>query len=381
MRRFVAALAVPLVTVAPLAACDPGSSSEPDGEPTPSSAPESCGEDYLEDLDDRDRLAQLLMVGVRGSEDAITVVREHHIGGVFIGGWTDVSFLDDGPIGAMQAASRIPVMVAIDEEGGRVSRVAGLFGAIPSARESARTMSPHEVRALGRERGEQLAGLGITVDFAPVVDVSEQPDGGVIGDRSYSDDPQTVTEYATAFAAGLDEAGVLPVIKHFPGHGRASGDSHSGLATTPPLESLREDEFLPYEQMIGTLPLGVMTGHLEVPGLTPAGEPASLSPQVIDVLRSGDGGRWAGHDGVVFTDDLSGMKAITDRHPVPEAVELALAAGNDIALWLTTDEVPEVLDHLQAALNSGDLDAEQINRSVLRVAEAKGLLDCDPSSP
>lgn len=378
-RRFVAALVVPLVTLLPLTACDPGSSPEAEDEPTPSSAPEPCGEDYLEGLSDRDRLAQLLMVGVRGTEDAVRVVRDHHVGGVFIGGWTDVSFLDDERIGEMQAASDVPVMVAIDEEGGRVSRVADLFGAIPSARESARTMDPDEVRALGRERGEQLAGLGITVDFAPVVDVSGQPDGGVIGDRSYSDDPETVTTYATAFAEGLDDAGVLPVIKHFPGHGRASGDSHSGLATTPPLESLREDEFLPYQQMVGTLPLGVMTGHLEVPGLSPAGEPASLSPQVIDVLRSGDGGRWTGHDGVVFTDDLSGMKAITDRHPVPEAVELALAAGNDIALWLSTDEVPEVLDHLEAALDAGDLDAEQVDRSVLRVAQAKDVIDCDPS--
>ncbi len=379
LRRLAPALVASALALAAVTACDSGSSSDPDTAPSPTTDTASCGEEFLDGLGQRDRLAQLLMVGVRDAADATAVVRDQHVGGLFIGGWTDVGFLDGERIAAVQESSPIPVMVAIDEEGGRVTRLAGLFGAMPSARESGRTMDPDQVRALGRERGEQLAGLGITVDFAPVVDVSDQPDGGVIGDRSYSDDPQTVVEYATAFAEGLEDAGVLPVIKHFPGHGHASGDSHTGLATTPPLDALREGELLPYEQLVGSMPLGVMTGHLEVPGLTRSGEPASLSPAVIDLLRTGDDGRWTGHDGVVFTDDLSGMKAITDEHSVPEAAQLALAAGNDVALWLSTDEVPAVLDQLEAALASGDLDADQVDRSVLRVAQAKGLLDCTPS--
>src|SRR5699024_7156325 len=209
---------------------------------------------------------------------------------------------------------------------------------------------------------------------------SAQPANGPIGDRSYSRDPKTVTKYATAFARGLQDAGILPVIKHFPGHGHASGDSHTGLVTTPPLSQLMDAELEPYKQMAGMLPLGVMVGHLDVPGLTDSGTPASLSPAAIDFLRTGHDGAWHPFNGIVFTDDLSGMQAITDSHPIPEAVELALTAGNDVALWLTTDEVPAVLDHLVDALKRGDLDPDGVDRSVLRVARAKGIISCDPNS-
>ena len=89
------------------------------------------------------------------------------------------------------------------------------------------------------QRGQAIRGLGITVDFAPVVDVSDQPDDTVIGDRSFSNDPATVTEYASAYARGLRDAGLLPVLKHFPGHGHGSGDSHTASVVTPPLSQLR----------------------------------------------------------------------------------------------------------------------------------------------
>lgn len=372
-------MAALVVLVASLSACDSGTSQDGQSEPSPTATPTPCGQDLLEGLDRRDRLAQLLMVGVRDEADATAVVRDHHVGGIFIGGWTDRSLLDGARVAEVQEAAATPLMVAIDEEGGRVTRIADEAGPMPSARESARTMDVDEVREMARQRGAQLADLGITVDFAPVVDVSDQSDGDVIGDRSYGDDPAQVTAYATAFAEGLADAGVLPVIKHFPGHGHATGDSHTGLVTTPPLATLLDTDLVPYAEMIGTQPLGVMTGHLDVPGLTRSGEPASLSPEAIGLLRSGDDGRWQGHDGLVFTDDLSGMQAIAEQHTVPEAVELALAAGNDVALWLTTDEVPGVLDHLESALAAGDLDPDEVDRSVLRVARAKGLIDCDPA--
>lgn len=371
-----------LTVAALLVACSDGSPSDSKSRsrPTPSPTPTPCGQDYLEGLDQRERLAQLLMVGVRDADDATAVVRDHQVGGVFIGGWTDPSVLDGERIHQIQETSKTPLMVAIDEEGGRVSRVAEKFGPMPSARQTAQTMDVDEVRAMARERGDQLAQLGITVDFAPVVDVSDEPDTGPIGDRSYSDDPGAVAAYATEFARGLDDAGLLPVIKHFPGHGHASGDSHTGLVTTPPLDSLLENDLVPYQKMIGELPLAVMVGHLDVPDLTEPGQPATLSPQAVELLRTGNDGQWRGYDGVIFTDDLSGMKAITDSHSIPEAAQLALAAGNDVALWLTTDEVPAVLDQLQAALKARDLDADDIDTSVLRVARAKGLIDCNPSA-
>ena len=214
-----------------------------------------------------------------------------------------------------------------------------------------------------------MRDLGITVDFAPVVDVTDEPDDTVIGDRSFGSDPARVTEYAGAYAQGLRDAGLLPVLKHFPGHGHGSGDSHTGGVTTPPLAQLQNDDLVPYRTLTTEAPVAVMVGHLQVPGLT-GSDPASLSPAAFDLLR---GGGYGGppFDGPVFTDDLSSMAAITDRYGVAEAVLRALQAGADVALWVTTDEVPAVLDRLEKAVNAGELTLPAVDASVLRVAGSR----------
>lgn len=337
--------------------------------------PAVCGADFLDRMSERHKLAQLLNVGVASTADAIDVVRREQVGGIFVGSWTDESMLRDRQVPKVQAAAEVPLMVTIDEEGGRVSRVADLLGEDPAPRTVAETMTPEQTYQLALARGRGLRGLGITVDYAPVVDVSSQPADSVIGDRSFSDDPAVVTEYAGEYARGLRDAGVLPVIKHFPGHGSASGDSHTGAVTTPPLDQLQTSDLVPYRTLV-TTGVGVMVGHLDVPGLTEPGVPASISPAAMNLLRTGTGYGAPPFDGPIFTDDLSGMKAITARMDVPQAVGAALTAGADVALWLTTAEVSQVLDHLQQLMASGQLSAAQVDASVLRVARAKGVLSC-----
>ncbi|AWH00817.1 glycoside hydrolase family 3 N-terminal domain-containing protein [Rhodococcus ruber] len=340
---------------------------------TASAAP-ACGDELLASLTVRQRLAQLLNVGVTGTADALEAVRSEQIGGIFVGSWTDVSMLANREIPQVTAASRLPLMVTIDEEGGRVSRVGALLGPDPSARVTAQTMTVEETYRMALERGRELRELGVTVDFAPDVDVSSQPDDAVIGDRSFSADPQVVVQYAGAYARGLRDAGILPVLKHFPGHGSASGDSHTGAVTAPPLEQLQQVDLVPYRELVDS-GVAVMLGHLDVPGLT-EGVPASISPQAVQLLRSGTGYGAPPFDGVVFTDDLSGMRAITDTYDITEAVQAALAAGVDQALWLSTDDVPRVLDHLEQAVATGELPAARVDDAVRTVARAKGALDC-----
>lgn len=334
------------------------------------------GSDLLASLSTRQKLAQMLTVGVTDTADAVDVVGSEQVGGVFIGSWTDASMFTGGGVAQATAASSIPPLVTIDEEGGRVARMSDALGIdSPSARTVAATMTVDEAYQEALERGQQLHEAGITVDFAPDVDVSAQPDDAAIGDRSYSDDPQTVVEYATATARGLRDAGVQPVIKHFPGHGSSSGDSHTGAVSVPAVDQLQSKDLVPFREMVGT-DVGVMVGHLDVPGLTD-GVPASLSPPAMSLLRDGTGYGAAPFDGVIFTDDLSGMSAITDTYSVPEAVLTAIEAGADVALWLTTDQVPAVLDRLEQAVTSGELPMEQVDKSVVRVAGMKGLLSCD----
>lgn len=329
----------------------------------------------LASLSARDKLAQLLTVGVKDGADARSVVSEQHVGGIMIGSWTDLSMLTDGSLPDISAAGPLPLAVTVDEEGGRVSRLSSLIGEQPSARVLAQTKSVDEVYGIALDRGHKMRNLGITVDFAPVVDVTSDADDTVIGDRSFGDDPAKVTEYAGAYARGLRDAGVLPVLKHFPGHGHGSGDSHTaGAVSTPPLAELQTNDLVPYHTLTTQAPVAVMVGHLEVPGLTGA-DPASLSPAAYALLRSGNYGG-PGFNGVIYTDDLSSMAAINQRYGVAAAVLKALQAGADNALWITTDEVPAVLDGLEKALADGQLNQAAVDAAVQRNADAKGGVHC-----
>ncbi|MGI5128541.1 glycoside hydrolase family 3 N-terminal domain-containing protein [Pseudonocardia sp. CA-107938] len=311
------------------------------------------------------KLAQRLVVGVDAADVAGTVatVRDTQVGGIFLGG-NATALLKNQALQQVQAVSRVPIAVAVDDEGGRVQRIDDLDGQLPSARSMAK-QTPEAVRALAEKRGRQLVARGVTVDYAPSVDVSNQPATAVIGDRSFSNDPAVVTTYAAAFADGLRAAGVTPVFKHFPGHGHSSGDSHKGRVSTPPLDQLRAADLRPYE----TLPQAkdqVMVGHLDVPGLT-TDLPTSLTPAAYALLR--DDYRF---DGVVVTDDLGAMKAITDRFTVPQAVTKALAAGADQALWSAGGDARPVLTALEKALADGTLDAAANDTAVARVLAGKG---------
>ena len=323
----------------------------------------------------RDKLAQLLVVGVTGADDARAVVANHHVGGIMIGSWTDLSMLTDGSLPAIASSGGpLPLAVSVDEEGGRVSRLKTLIGTQPSARVLAATHTPDEVYAIALDRGHKMRGLGITIDFAPVADVTTEPDDEVIGDRSFGSDPEKVTEYAGAYARGLRDAGILPVLKHFPGHGHGSGDSHTGAVTTPPLDDLKNDDLVPYRTLTTAAPVAVMVGHLEVPGLTGT-DPASLSPAAYQLLRSGGYGG-PPFNGLVFTDDISSMAAVNQRYGVSEASLKAFQAGADVALWTTTDEVPAVLDRLEQAVAAGELNMAAVDASLQRVAAIKGPPHC-----
>jgi beta-N-acetylhexosaminidase len=340
--------------------------------PLPAELPVACGQGpaLLASMSPRDKLAQLLMVGVTGADDARAVVHRYRVGGVMVGSWTDLSMMGDPLRQITSTAGPLPLAVSVDEEGGRVSRLSGLIGEQPSPRVLAQTKTPEEVRGIAFQRGQAMRNLGVTIDFAPVVDVTTEADSEVIGDRSFGSDPAQVVDFAGAYAQGLRDAGVMPVLKHFPGHGRASGDSHEGGVVTPALADLEASDLVPYRTLTTQVPVAVMVGHMQVPGLT-GSDPASLSPDAYGLLRSGNyGGPPFG--GLVFTDDLSSMGAINQRYGVAEAVLRALQAGADVALWVTTGEVPAVLDRLEKALAAGELSPSRVDDSVLRLAAVKG---------
>nr|WP_224389689.1 glycoside hydrolase family 3 N-terminal domain-containing protein [Pseudonocardia sp. ICBG1293] len=366
------AVAGPQLTANSTDAAQPGARPQAAPAAQPAPDPDTCAP-MVAALSPRDRLAQRLMVGVDAADPAgaTAIVRASQVGGVFLGG-NDTALLQQDRLAALQTASRTPLAVAVDEEGGRVQRIDELDGDVPSARQMAASESPEQVTEIARERAGQLRARGVTWNLAPSVDVSDQPRTAVIGDRSFSDDPATVTRYAAAWAEGQQAGGVFGVLKHFPGHGHSSGDSHKGSVSTPPLEQLRGNDLRPYADLVGPgKPLdgrvGVMLGHLDVPGLT-SDVPTSIDAATYRLLRAD-----YRFDGLAMTDDLGAMKAITDRFGLAEAATRALSAGADMALFSNVTPVAPLLDAAEKALADGRITAQDNDTAVARVLAAKGL--------
>lgn len=222
----------------------------------------------------------------------------------------------------------------MDQEGGQVERLTKSvgFAEIASAADVAKSMSPQSAQALYENLAQRLASLGFNVNFGPVVDVNVNRSNPIIAKygRSFSTDPNAVTEYGAAFVRGHKSAGVLTALKHFPGHGSSQADSHLGFADIT--DTWRDTEYVPFQKLISqNLAQMVMVGHLYHKSFADAANndyPASLSPVAIDgVLRKG-----LGFQGVVVSDDLE-MGAITEHYGFKEAVLAAVRAGNDILLF------------------------------------------------
>lgn len=260
------------------------------------------------------------------------------------------------------SAGKLPLFLAVDEEGGRVARLANSAGFdLPTYASAFETEDAGE---MGRTIGAYLKEFGFNVDFAPVADVNSNPDNPVIGKRAFSSDAQTVRQKAAAMAEGLWESGILPVYKHFPGHGDTAEDSHTELAVVnKTLAQLREIEWVPYENQ--QIP-AVMVAHVAVPQAGVDG-PASLSHTAVTEWLRG----MLGHEGLVMTDSLS-MSAITQSYTPAEACVQALEAGVDILLMPCG--LREAFDGVEEAVRSGRLSEARIDESVRRVLAAKQTL-------
>lgn len=325
-------------------------------------------EECLDYIPLRVRLGQLLFPVLIQAElgQAVEHVANGDIAGVVVLG-NPTSDLQ-GDLAALQDASLIgPSIVAVDEEGGRVQRVAELVGELPSARALAADYTIAQAQELHRAHALLLADLGFTMNLAPVIDLDN---GTYIGNRSFSSENQVVVDYGMAVADGILDAGLVPVAKHFPGHGRGT-DSHKGLPELPELDVLRADDLVPFGAAIAHGDIPIMVGHLVVPDLT-NGQPATLSPEAVTGLLRDE----MGFDGVIMTDALN-MDAITLGFDGATAAEQALIAGVDLVMLGTVGDIVPTLDRLETAVSDGVLSEVSVNASFLRVMEIKGVNACD----
>ena len=289
-----------------------------------------------------------------------------------------------------QKGSSIPMLIAADQEGGSVARIGfGTYGVGNMA--LAATGDPESAYEMAAIYGTEMQALGLNMDFAPVVDINNNPANPVIGVRSFSDDPQTVAEFGTAFMNGLSSTGTVATLKHFPGHGDTVTDSHTGFPTiNKTYDELKEFELIPYVNAIENGAEMIMTAHIQYPEIEKetytsisTGEtvylPATMSKTILNDILKGD----MGFDGVIVTDALD-MAAIKDNFAFEDTLCMTINAGVDmIILPIITDtdnfELTDGVVGMTAGLvKDGKISEDRIDDAVTRILTLKekhGILD------
>ncbi len=319
-----------------------------------------------------DRLGELLIVGLPGTEitpDVEEALRRIAPSGVilFAANFTDADQAARLARGVHErvGSPELPALVGADEEGGMVSQISAFWEVPPSARAVASSGGPPLVKDLAHRTARRLLALGINVDFAPVLDIDSNPANPVIGIRSFGATASHVTACGRAAIEGFLAGGIIPVVKHFPGHGDTSLDSHVTLPVVSADEArMNLRELRPFEAAVNWGVPVVMTAHVHVPAFEPdPARPGTISSRVVtDLLR----GRMK-FNGVVITDALE-MAGVTSIAPFGEIAVRAIEAGCDLLLYSKLTPGPEeALAALREALRSGRLSEERILASLERI--------------
>lgn len=327
-----------------------------------------------------EKIGQLILFEFLDNQMTPTIaaeIKQFHVGGAILYRWnvTDaagVRQLDHD----MQAQAKIPLLVATDQEGGFVDRLAFMQGYHPSAEEMGARNNPDYVRQRGQQDGQALADLGINMNFAPVVDVQGIPDGeSVMQTRMFGWTPDKVTTMAGAYLSGLQQNGrVVGALKHFPGLGSVPGDPHQGVVTlNRSVTDMDRIDWAPYRALFATGQVqAVMTTHLDVPAVDP-NVTTTLSYKVTTgILREK-----LGFQGVIVTDGIY-MKALASRYSFEEIIVGSILAGNDlIASTYSYSSTEAAFNILKAAVADGRISKERLDASVRRILLLKlhmGLL-------
>ena len=324
----------------------------------------------------RQKLGQMVMCGFDGtvpSESILRLIRDYRVAGVIyfrrnIGTVAEVAELSRSLREVHDALGGPPLWIAVDQEGGMVARIDRDAVVVPGNMALGAAEKPEYAYEAARISGVELRQMGINLNFAPCVDVNNNPANPVVGVRSFGENSELVAALGAAAVQGFQEVGVSACAKHFPGHGDTAADSHHELPLVPhSRERLEQVELPPFRRAIEAGVDAVMTAHVRFPAWEPKGAAATLSPAILSGLLREE----LRFDGVVVTDCLE-MNAISLTVGVGRGAVLAVAAGADMVLVShREDRQVEALEALYAATLSGELPMERIDEAVARIVRAK----------
>lgn len=339
--------------------------------PAPAAASDTA--DLLAGLTLDEKIGQMVIAGVEGTslrEEDRALIRDYGVSGViFYADNIDSAAQTKTFVAEVKAANpngELPLLVSVDQEGGRVARLKGV-DKIPTAGAIGERGDAAYARSIGEQLGDQLLSQGFNLDYAPVLDVNSNPDNPVIGDRSFGADAALVSKLGIPVMQGLESKNVIPVVKHFPGHGDTSVDSHIALPVVDKsLEQLDKLELIPFKKAIAAQADVVMIAHILLPKLDKQ-FPSSLSAAVMTDLLRGK----LGFDGVIMTDDMT-MGAIADNYGIGEAAVQSVAAGSDIVLVAHgADNAIDSIEAIKQAVRSGQISESRIDESAARILALK----------
>ena len=371
-------------TDTPAAETTPAAAPSPTPTPEPTPTPDPIAE-AVAAMTTEQKVSQLLVAGIEGTQlgqDAVQAVQDYQVGGVILFGrnvesaW-QLAELTNGLKDLN--GDYTPLFLCVDQEGGRVDRMPPEVERTPSAWSVGQTLDTEGVgAAYGALLAEECAAFGFNMDFAPSLDIWSNPDNTVIGDRAFGNDWEWTAFFGMSAVESMEEqGGVIPVVKHFPGHGATSVDSHVALPVVDKsLEELWQSELVPFNMTLnqedyfgaqaGPSAPAVMVAHILLSQVDPD-YPASLSHRVVTGLLREE----MGFDGVVCTDDLT-MGAVSNTYGMGEAAVLAVEAGCDLLLVCHgADNLTAARDALLEAADSGRLSPERLDESVKRILSLK----------
>ncbi|MGE4283457.1 MAG: beta-N-acetylhexosaminidase [Clostridia bacterium] len=325
-----------------------------------------------------EKIGQMLIVGFNGyavNDPIRTMIRNYHVGGIILYGYNVENSSQllalINTLKRVNAINEIPLFISVDVEGGRVSRMPAELRKLPTSAAIGRINSENLSYGIGNVIAEELKAFGFNMDFSPVLDINSNPLNPVIGDRAFGSNAEIVSRLGVQTMIGIRSGGVIPVVKHFPGHGDTSVDSHIGLpSVNHDLNRLRNFELIPFEQAIRNGADAVMVAHILLNRIDQA-NPASLSRIVItDILRT-----QLNFNGVVITDDMT-MGAIAQNFEIGNAAVKAVNAGSDIVLVSRGyDNEVRVINALKNAVQNGTISQQRIDESIYRILRLKQKYD------